>query len=89
VAFSSLRQLGAAFELAAYYLRWPGPYEDPGLAAAAAPFALIAQGTKSLLVKLARAVNTRREFDAGTAVAPIAQVWDEGMGLIAQALARR
>jgi hypothetical protein len=85
-AFSTVRQLGAAFELAAHHLRWLAPQGYPQLAGAAGHFDLIAQDTKALILKLARIVNAKRAFDAGPAFAPMAQAWSEGMGLVEQAL---
>lgn len=86
-AFTTLRQLGAAFELAAHHLRWLAPHEPPGLTEAAERFGVIAQDSKALILKLARVVNAKRAFDAEAAFAPMAQAWDDGMGQLAQALA--
>lgn len=84
-AFTTLRQLGAAFELAAQHLRWLTPQGDAGLAAAAGHFDTIAQESKSLILKLARIVNGKKPFDAAVAFAPMVQAWDDGMGLLASA----
>lgn len=86
-AFTTVRQLGAAFELAAACLRWLEPYRpDAPLAAAAEQFDLIAQESKALILKGARVVNARRAFDAGQALAPTAQAWAQGMALLEPAL---
>lgn len=85
-AFTTLRQLGAAFELASNHLRWLSPYGHPDLANAAERFDVIAQDCKSLILKLARVVNAKRAFDAPEAFAPMAQAWDDGMGLLERAL---
>ncbi len=85
-AFSTVRQLGAAFELAAHHLRWLAPHGHPDLMAAADRFDVIAQETKALILKLARVVNAKRGFEAGPAFAPMVQAWSEGMGLVGQAL---
>jgi hypothetical protein len=87
-AFTTLRQAGAAFELAAACLRWlqPSRPEAP-LSAAADQFDLIAQDTKALILKGARIVNARRAFDAGQALAPAARAWAQGMALLGPSLA--
>jgi len=85
-AFTTLRQLGAAFELASNHLRWLAPQGAAGLTNAAERFDVIAQDSKSLILKLARVVNGKRAFDAAEAFAPMAQAWDDGMGLLARAL---
>ncbi|MBC7993876.1 MAG: DUF1839 family protein [Rhizobacter sp.] len=85
-AFTTLRQLGAAFELASNHLRWLEPHGDAGLAGAAEHFDVIAQDCKSLILKLARVVNAKRAFDAAEAFAPMAQAWDDGMGLLERAV---
>ncbi|HET7795896.1 MAG TPA: DUF1839 family protein [Rhizobacter sp.] len=85
-AFTTLRQLGAAFELASNQLRWLGSQGHADLEAAADRFDVIAQECKSLILKVARVVNAKRAFDAAAALAPVAQAWDEGMGLLERAL---
>jgi len=85
-AFTTLRQLGAAFELLSHHLRWLATRSDARLANAAERFDVIAQDSKSLILKVARVVNAQRAFDAAVAFAPMAQAWDDGMGLLAQAL---
>lgn len=85
-AFTTLRQLGAAFELLSHHLRWLAPHDDARLVNAAERFDVIAQDSKSLILKVARVVNAQRAFDAAVAFAPMAQAWDDGMGLLAQAL---
>lgn len=88
-AFTTVRQLGAAFELAAACLRWLQPYRpEAPLSAAAEQFDVIAQESKALILKGARVVNARRTFDARQALAPTAEAWAQGMALLAPALAR-
>jgi hypothetical protein len=87
-AFTTVRQLGAAFELAAAHLRWLQPHRpEAPLAAAAEPFERIAQESKALILKGARVVNARREFDPVQALAPTAEAWARGMSLLDAALA--
>lgn len=81
-AFGTLRQLGAAFELAALHLRWLQPEAEPP--AAVASFELIAQHSKALILKGARAVNTGRVLDAQALFAEMAAAWDHGMAAAAE-----
>ncbi len=86
-AFSNVRQLGAAFDLGAETLRWlASRTRQPGLVESAACFDVIAQDSKALILKLARAVNTRRAFDVQAAFAPMTQAWDDGMRRLTSAL---
>lgn len=84
-AFATIRQLGAAFELASLYLRWleeaPGP-----LAPAAEAFASISAAAKTLILKAARAVNAKRTVDFQPLLAPAAEAWQRGMDVLASAL---
>jgi hypothetical protein len=81
-AFGTIRQLGAAFELAALYVRWLGD----GLAqAAAAPFDAISSVGKVFILKAARAVNARRALDAEPMCAEMAEAWQRGMDILAEA----
>lgn len=79
-AFASIRQAGAAFELAAAHLRWLGLNEP------ASRFREISAANKSLILKGARAVATGRLFDAREAVSAMARDWDEGMARLGEAL---
>lgn len=81
-AFASIRQAGAAFDLAAANLRWLAERGHPALAEAAQRFDAIAQGNKALILKGARAVNSGRPFDAAPLMAEMAQAWDQGMALL-------
>ena len=74
-AFAGVRQLGAAFELAALYLRWL----RPGATEAAADFELIAHHSKTLILKAARAVNSGRALDARPLFDDMAAAWERGM----------
>jgi len=79
-AFATTRQLGAAFELAASHVlwAWPQPNTDAGRAAAA--FDQIAKGSKTLILKAARAVNSGRPLEATALFDEMATAWDAGMG---------
>lgn len=69
-AFATVRQLGAAAELAALHLRW---LDAAAHAPAAQAWDRISQGAKTFILKAARAVNSRRALDA----APFFDEWAE------------
>jgi len=81
-AFATIRQLGAAFELASLYLRWLEPDGAAALAPAAEAFASISTAAKSLILKGARAVNGKRPVDFQPLLAPAADGWQRGMDLL-------
>jgi len=85
-AFASIRQAGAAFELAAANLRWLATFGHDELAEAAQQFESIAQANKALILKGARAANAGRALDAEGLVAEMAQAWEAGMKCIGQSL---
>lgn len=94
-AFATIRQLGAAFELTALYLRWleadPSGAAGAGgasgpLAPAAEAFASISAAAKTMILKAARAVNARRAVDFQPLLAPAAVAWQRGMDVLAAAL---
>ena len=78
-AFATLRQLGAAFELAAYYLSWLGRYGQLSHTDMVVDCEGISTTTKSLLMKTARAVTTRREIDLAPMLGEISGRWDSLM----------
>jgi hypothetical protein len=78
-AFGSLRQLGAAFELAAINLRWLAEHQALKAEPACAAFELISSTCKSMVLKGARAVNAKRALDVATPCAIMAEAWDQGM----------
>jgi hypothetical protein len=81
-AFATLRQLGAAFELAAYYVTWLSRHGEEGLDAAAASFESISGSAKALILKTARAVNTKKPLDATEILAGCADAWEKGSSLL-------
>jgi hypothetical protein len=83
-AFATLRQLGAAFELGAFYVRWLTTLGETGLEPSAAAFESISSTAKTLVLKTARAVNTRKPFDATGMLGDAARVWDTGMHLLVE-----
>jgi hypothetical protein len=62
-AFATIRQLGSAAELAARSLRWLGAHGPDDFSPEAAHFERIATINKALILKVARAVNSRRPLD--------------------------
>jgi hypothetical protein len=90
-AFSTVRQLGASFELAAAHLSWLGEASSPELAQALAPavdhFNLISQQSKALILKIARAVNAKRAMDPQQVFGEMAQAWEQGMACLDKAFA--
>jgi len=78
-AFATLRQCGAAFELAGAYLRWLAAQGDAGLEGLADQCIEIATAAKALQFKAARAVNLNRPFDSSLALDAMADRWDKTM----------
>jgi hypothetical protein len=74
--FGTLRQLGAAAELSSLYLRWLDPAAASKFEHAGAAFTEISAICKSLLLKIARAVNAKRPLDASTSFDEMARAWD-------------
>ncbi len=87
-AFATLRQAGANFALAGDHLRWLAAEGQGGFDAALAPCDLIADQSRTLQLRLARAVMTRKTPDAAPYLAALAQAWDDALGTLAAALAR-
>ncbi|MEP6938750.1 MAG: DUF1839 family protein [Rudaea sp.] len=71
-AFATVRQLGAASELAALHLQW---LDAERHAVAMAAYAQIANGAKVFILKAARAVNAKRAFDAAPLFDEWARAW--------------
>ncbi len=78
-AFATVRQLGAASELAAQHARW---LEEPALAPAAEAFEAVASQAKAFILKAARAVNGKRALDASGQFAEMATAWQRGMDVL-------
>ncbi len=73
--FGTVRQLGAAAELAARYLDWLDP-ADGGLREGAAAFERISAVSKALILKIARTVNGGRTQDFRVNFDDLALAWD-------------
>ena len=78
-AFATTRQLGAAAELAAANLKWLTRHT--GLEAADAIEALdrLSAGSKSFILKGARAASSAKPFDAAATFDEMASSWQTGM----------
>lgn len=75
-AFATLRQLGASMELLAHHLKWRGDETS----AAAEDFMAVSNGAKTLILKGARAVNSKKPLDATAIFADMSAAYDRGMG---------
>lgn len=82
-AFSTVRQLGAAFELASANIAWIASQSPAASAQALAPavenFDFISNTNKALILKIARAVNAKRVLDPQEVFGDMAQAWQRGM----------
>lgn len=81
-AFATLRQAGAAFELAGVLLRWLGGRGVDGLAEPAAELASISTTAKAMQFRLARAA-AGRTVDVAEAMASMDAAWRRGLGTLA------
>ena len=82
-AFATIRQLGAAFELAALYLRWLGARGQTGLDESAADFSAISDTCKSLILKTARAVGAKKAVDLTGMTSELERRWADGTARLA------
>jgi len=78
-AFATVRQLGSAFELAARHLAWLGAQAPAGAETAREQFDAIATSAKTLILKLARVVTSRKPVDAVALFDDMASAWQIGM----------
>ena len=78
-AFATIRQLGAAFEFGALYLRWLEKNGETDLETAAKAFDSISATAKSLILKTARAVGAKKDVDLSGMLSEIEAQWDAGM----------
>jgi hypothetical protein len=81
-AFATLRQCGAAFELAGTYLRWLETGGEGELEPVARACDQIATTAKTLQFKTARAVSAHRPFDSRPMLDTMATAWDETMAAL-------
>ena len=85
-AFGTIRQLGSASELAATNLAWLATSTGCELQGAATAFATISTVCKSLILKAARAVNSRKPLDAREQFAAMERALADAYAGIDQAL---
>ncbi len=81
-AFATVRQLGAAFEVAAQYLEWLRSEGDEDLDPAIAAFGAISTSAKTLILKAARTVMGKRTVDFGPHFDEMALAWERGMNVL-------
>jgi hypothetical protein len=78
-AFATMRQLGAAFEFGAFFLRWLERQQASGLEESATDFATISDISKSLILKAARAVGAKKPVDLMPMLSEIEARWSAGI----------
>jgi hypothetical protein len=85
-AFGTIRQLGAAFELAALNLKWLAEHGVAGLEDASTAFERLAAANKTFILKGARATNSKKPFDGSAMFDEMAAAWTTGTGALEEAL---
>jgi Domain of unknown function (DUF1839) len=85
-AFASTRQAGAAFELAARHLYWLTQCGYPSLEDAAGCLEQASQAHKALILKGARAVNSRKSLEIAPFAEQAGTAWDRAMASLEAAL---
>ena len=82
-AFANLRQLGAGADLLAVYLNWLTHHGQGDFAVAAPHFSAISDTTKIVLLKMARAISSKKPQDFDAVFTPLLtdmeQHWELGM----------
>jgi len=81
-AFATVRQLGAASELMALYLRWLAGPDGGQFAPAAAAYDTISAGAKAFILKAARAVNSKKPFDPSATFVEWAIAWQTALDVL-------
>jgi hypothetical protein len=82
-AFAGTRQCGAAFSLVSRWLAWWAPaVPDAELSTAIEAFEAIGQGSKTLILKGARAATSAKAVDLSAQFEALAQSWDTGMAAL-------
>jgi hypothetical protein len=82
-AFSTVRQCGASYGLLADFLRWLKGQGEGGLEPGIEHFSAIAEDSKALILKAARAVAVKRPTDFEPMLDGLAGHWDSGMANLA------
>lgn len=80
-AFGTLRQLGAAGELAGLHLQWLGNGE-PEMQAAGEQLLQLSRLAKTSILKGARAVNSRKEWDTTSMFEEMASCWSLALSAV-------
>lgn len=88
-AFGTIRQLGAAFELAALNLKWLADNGVHSLETAITAFERISSANKTFILKGARVTNSKKAFDGGPMFEEIAEAWTTGMSALEAVLQTR
>ena len=83
-AFATVRQLGAAFELAAANLSWMQGLGTHLPANAIADFGALSEACKAFIMKGARAVNSRKSLPVRETLEPVAAAWQRGTAALVQ-----
>ena len=87
--FVNLRQCGANFEFAAFFVRWLAQNGHQDLAPAAEDFQKISQIAKMLILKLARMVRSKKLADLSEHVREMGQAWAQGISTLELGLGPR
>jgi hypothetical protein len=81
-AFSSLRQCGSCYELAADYVRWLGAGGEAGLEGVVSAFDTLASQAKTIQFKAARAVMLKRPVDFVPMLDAMESAWTSALGTL-------
>lgn len=85
-AFAGIRQWGSAYELAAAWIDWMQDILGPESGDAKNAFNALSLDAKTLILKGARAVASKKAFDPVDQLAKSAMVWQQAMDLLALAV---
>jgi hypothetical protein len=86
-AFANLRQLGSGAELLSTQLKWLEQNGQGSFSSSADSFTSLSNGTKTLLMKSARAVVVKKPADLGAMIDELAAHWQSAMHQLGQELA--
>ena len=78
-AFGTIRQVGAAFELAALNLKWLAEHGAEGLEPAMTAFDELSATNKTFILKGARVTHSRKQFDGAALFDSMAGAWERGL----------
>lgn len=78
-AYATLRQCGACYEYAGVFLRWLERRGQANLEQAAVDFDRIAECARTLMLKTARAMNSKKDFDFDPLIGSMEAAWDSAM----------